>query len=69
MALAGVPEKHIMQVTGHKTRHMLDRYNIAMEQDTQNTFAQTQADVARRRATQHGQGTDTGQDTGELLKL
>jgi integrase len=36
MALAGVPEKHIRQVTGHKTSHMLDRYNITVELDTQN---------------------------------
>src|SRR5687767_1998623 len=34
MALAGTPEKHIMQVTGHKTTAMLNRYNITVEQDT-----------------------------------
>jgi integrase len=31
MVLAGVPEKHIMQVTGHKTTAMLHRYNITVE--------------------------------------
>jgi hypothetical protein len=52
MTLAGVPEKHIMQVTGHKTRHTLDRYNIAVERDTHNTLQQTQAYLKRRK---HGQ--------------
>jgi integrase len=65
MALAGVPEKHIMQVTGHKTRHMIDRYNITVERDTENTLAQTQAYLARQRQTKHGQDTDTGKMTGK----
>jgi integrase len=62
MALAGVPparEKHIMQVTGHKTRHMIDRYNITVERDTENTLAQTQAYLEQQRqAKKHGQYTD-----------
>jgi len=57
MALAGVPEKHIRQVTGHKTSYMLDRYNITVERDTQNTLAQTQAYLQRQK---HGQNTDSG---------
>lgn len=57
MAMAGVPDKHIMQVTGHKTRHMLDRYNIAVERDTHNTLMQTQAYLDRK----HGQYTDIDQ--------
>lgn len=56
MALAGVPEKHIMQVTGHKTRHMIDRYNITMERDTQHTLERTQEFLRQRK---HGQNTDT----------
>ena len=56
MALAQVPEKHIMQVTGHKTRHMIDRYNITVEQDTHHTMVQTQTYLAQQR--KHGQDTD-----------
>jgi integrase len=41
MALAGVPEKHIMQVTGHKTTAMLKRDNITVEQDIHNTLVRT----------------------------
>ena len=55
MTLAGVPEKHIMQVTGHKTRHMIDRYNSTVERDTHNTLAQTQAYLKQK----HGQYADT----------
>ena len=49
MALAGVPEKHIQQVTGHKTSHRLDRYNITVERDTHNTLAQTHAYLQRQK--------------------
>jgi integrase len=52
MALAGVPEKHIMQVTGHKTTAMLQRYNITVEQDTYHTLARTQ-EFLRRAQSSH----------------
>jgi hypothetical protein len=61
MALANVHEKHIMQVTGHKTRHKIDRYNITVEQDTQHTMVQTQAYLAQHR--KHGQDTDNQENT------
>ena len=59
MALAGVLEKHIMQVTGHKTRHMIDRYNIPVERDTQNTLAQTQTYLVQQRHRRLGRQSDT----------
>ena len=34
MRKAGVPESVIMQITGHSTREMFDRYNVVDEEDT-----------------------------------
>lgn len=66
MALAGVPEKHIMQVTGHKTRHMMDRYNITVERDTHNTLAQMQAFLEAQREAKYGHNADSEKnETGE----
>jgi integrase len=55
MALAGVPDKHIMQVTGHKTTAMLTRYNITVEQDTHKTLVRTQEFLRRAQSSHIGE--------------
>jgi hypothetical protein len=40
MRKAGVPESVIMEITGHSTREMFDRYNTVDMEDTRNAIIQ-----------------------------
>jgi hypothetical protein len=40
MRKSGVPESVIMEITGHSTRELFDRYNTVDEEDTRNAVNQ-----------------------------
>jgi integrase len=56
LSRAGVPDRMIMAITGHKTRSMLDRYNIVSESDITDVAAKVKAHRATREQQKQGEG-------------
>jgi integrase len=68
MIRAGIPEKQAMLISGHRTRSMLDRYNIIDERDVHEAGRKMEAYLAEQAKSTHSNTHNPGKaKSGEVV--